>query len=113
MATERHKGQRKAQRRVSSLIVLFCSSFLPNPFFGGAAHGQFIAPDFSSARSFSGQFIIHDQRSSAAHPRTVNLETNRNFVRLEPALLTVSCERLKQVLHVINPGGRCHGSTEL
>jgi hypothetical protein len=50
-----------------------------------------------SARSLSGQFIVNDMRSPI--PRMNDrFMTNRDFVRLEPVFLAVSCERLKQVL---------------
>jgi len=61
---------------------------------GGA---QFVIPQGKSSRSLSGQFIINDERSAVPFLND-KFATNQNYVRLEPAFLTVSCERLKQVL---------------
>ena len=69
--------------------------------FCGNASAQFSLPDVNLARSVSGQFIVTDARSRsvgsplAAAPAVV---TNADFVRLEPALLAVSAERIKQTL---------------
>lgn len=57
-----------------------------------------LASSPTSARSLSGQFIIHDERSSRPYVSPLNLATNRGFVRIEPTLLAVSCERIKQEL---------------
>jgi hypothetical protein len=60
-----------------------------------------VAQDFLTGpppvKSSSGQFIIHAQ-PQVERPSWVmsNLATNRNYVRLDPALLAVSCERIKQ-----------------
>jgi len=51
-----------------------------------------------SARSLSGQFLIHDERSTHPYASPLNLNTDRGFVRIEPTFLAVSCERIKQVL---------------
>lgn len=59
------------------------------------ACGQFPASNTQLARSSSGQFVI--QAAAAAQPATA-LATNRNLLRLEPGLLTISCERIKQDL---------------
>ena len=55
-------------------------------------------PAVASARSFSGQFIVPtvanlDLRSSAW------ASTNKDLIQLEPTLLTVSCERIKQLVY--------------
>lgn len=61
-----------------------------------SANAQFGLPEGLSARSLSGQFIIHAPASPS--PPLLHLENNRSFVRLDQALLTVSCERIKQLL---------------
>ncbi len=61
-----------------------------------AANAQFSLPEAVSARSRSGQFIVHGP-PGPSHPN-LNLANDRNFVRLDLALLTVSCERIKQLL---------------
>jgi len=52
--------------------------------------------DRVQSRSRSGQFVV--TALAAEPPRTrqiLNLETNRDYVRLDPTLLPVSCERIK------------------
>ena len=62
------------------------------------AHGQNFALDKNVTRSISGQFIVYasPQISKLAHLASVATDTN--FVRLEPALLAVSAERIKDSL---------------
>ncbi len=55
-------------------------------------------PNLASASSHSGQFIVYAGRSSPPPLAVANLATNQNFVRLEPTLAAVSCERIKQAL---------------
>jgi len=52
----------------------------------------------NSVLSHSGQFIIHAERFSATAGAASIPPTNRSLVRLEPALMGVSCERMKQIL---------------
>jgi hypothetical protein len=49
-------------------------------------------------RSQSGQFIIHAGQVKIPFAPGVNLDSNSNYVRLDAARLTVSCERVKDVL---------------
>ncbi len=63
-----------------------------------AAGVQAPTADLLSARSVSGQFIAFAGRSAAAPPALLSLATSQNFVQLEPTLVTVSCERIKQLL---------------
>src|SRR6266853_881710 len=51
------------------------------------------------SRSFSGQFLIQSTPGSVASPLAGFLENDTNFVHLDPTLLTVSCERIKQILY--------------
>jgi hypothetical protein len=62
------------------------------------AKGQAIALDKKFARSLSGQFIVYGapQFSALANSRAVAMDTN--LVRLDPALLVVSAERIKDAL---------------
>lgn len=64
----------------------------------GSARGQPLVPPPAPLSSFSGQFILQAPANSRPSEAGQELETNRNFVRLEPALLAVSCERVKQLL---------------
>ena len=65
------------------------------------ARAQTSFPDTSSARSVSGQFIVIGAPSHPAGSRLAampEIATNTDFVRLEPALLAVSAERIKESL---------------
>jgi hypothetical protein len=69
--------------------------------FSMVARAQVPPPDTTSAHSVSGQFIVTGAPSSdakaglAARPE---IATNADFIRLEPALLAVSAERIKASL---------------
>ncbi len=59
--------------------------------------------------SASGQFFV-SARSSYLSPHSVDLGSAPNMVTLEPALLAVSCERIKQeLLHELNARDQWHG----
>lgn len=55
-----------------------------------------IVPTTPPALSHSGQFIVSGQPASFIAPQ--DIATNRSLVRLEPTLVAVSCERIKQAL---------------
>ena len=57
-----------------------------------------LPPNLVSARSQSGQFVVYAGQSSGSLPPVLELAKNEGFVRLEPRLLVVSCERIKQLL---------------
>ena len=80
-------------RAVLTLAIAVCLGALP-----GLADAQTPNPNLISARSHSGQFVVYAGRSTPPPFLVANLATNRNFVRLEPTLATVSCERIKQAL---------------
>ncbi len=62
------------------------------------AHGQLAALE-QVRRSFSGQFIVSIVPPKGQKSRMIsNLETNAEYIRLDPTLLPVSCERIKQDL---------------
>ena len=66
-------------------------------------HAQISFPGPNTTRSVSGQFIITGPAGSrlAATPA---IATNADFVRLEPALLAVSAERIRESLNrALNP----------
>jgi len=71
------------------------------------ARAQTSLPDTSSARSVSGQFIVTGVPSRPVGSRLAampEIATNTDFVRLEPALLAVSAERIKVLLgRELNP----------
>ena len=64
----------------------------------GAVNAQVFPDEVVSARSHSGQFIVHAERLSGPAGTHSNPTTDRNFFRLEPTLVTVACERIKQAL---------------
>ena len=51
------------------------------------------------ALSYSGQFVVTGSAEKSPLLRLPSVTTNANFVRLEPALLSVSAERIKQSLY--------------
>lgn len=53
---------------------------------------------YSLARSVSGQFVIQAGPGGRRSPVSSVLENDTNFARLDPTLLTVSCERIKQLV---------------
>ena len=79
-------------RRWSVFCVVFFSMF---------ARAQVPPPDTTSMRSVSGQFIVTSAPSPAAGAGLADrpeIATHTNLVRLEPALLAVSAERIKASL---------------
>jgi hypothetical protein len=79
--------------RSSAVLGLLCGLLIRE-----AAYGQGGAPGAISARSHSGQFIIHAAPSSGPPAGLEQLATNRNYIFLEPKLVPTSCERIKQIL---------------
>jgi len=75
--------------------ALVCLSLLGSH---GLAKGQAVDQAGVSARSFSGQFNVQGQSAPSLPFRLLNLATNGNYVFLEPTLVTVSCERIRQMV---------------
>ncbi|MBE0542386.1 MAG: hypothetical protein IH623_13450 [Verrucomicrobia bacterium] len=65
---------------------------------GNAAHAQSGLPDTVSARSLSGQFVVHGLQQGTPPRLAADLATNAACVELRPALLAVSSERVKQAI---------------
>jgi len=80
-------------RPAGRVLVVGVSAFLT-----GSACGQIVVSGAASAHSFSGQFIVHDRRATGPEAAGFDPGTNHAYVRLEPALLTVSCERIKHLV---------------
>ena len=78
----------------SFLLIYTLCALVPSDF----VWAQLTQPGVVFARSRSGQFVIHSKFSPVVSTLGTSLQRNTNFVRLEPALLTVSCERIKQIL---------------
>jgi hypothetical protein len=70
--------------------MLVCSSLI-----AGSAQAQSLRPDMLAASSRSSQFIV--QAVSSAEPASI-LETNQSLIHLEPALVAISAERIKEDL---------------
>lgn len=81
-----------ASRLAGGVWMLLLLAAVP----GARAQPQF--PDTAPVRSSSGQFIIFATRSGFQPPWLTKLSENTNYIRLKPALLAVSCERIKQKL---------------
>lgn len=62
------------------------------------ALAQVAPPGPRATQSYSGQFIVRAMPAPRLPGRLANLETNRNFIQLEPTLLAISGERIKQIL---------------
>src|SRR5260370_15620503 len=63
-----------------------------------AVRAELLQPGVMLARSHSGQFVIQSLSAAVTSREVADLETRSNFVRLDPALLPVSSERIKQLL---------------
>ncbi len=72
------------------VVCLFLCSFL--------ASAQVPAPGGVATRSVSGQFVVRSTRAPGETAPFSSLQTNRDFVCLSPALVPVSCERLKELV---------------
>lgn len=86
----------------AALLAVFCCK----------AHADFSLPGKISARSVSGQFIVSGADGISALAASPSVATNAYFVRLEPALLAISAERIKQSLWrelKINPNSSWRG----
>jgi hypothetical protein len=71
--------------------------------FCSQAHAQVSLPDLNATRSVSGQFIVTGTAGSSL-AITPAVATNADLVRLEPGLLAVSAERIKESLgRELNP----------
>lgn len=73
------------------------------------AQAQGLPFDTATARSVSGQFIVFNPQRVSPTP---DLSSDASLVKLEPSLLAVMCERIKQALaEEIGPGGPWCGKT--
>jgi hypothetical protein len=75
------------------LALIVCTLFFPP-----SARAQLLTPDRNSARSVSGQFIVKGTPQFSPLARSPRIAADTNLVRLDPALLVVSAERLKESL---------------
>jgi hypothetical protein len=88
-----HRFYDSTIRRFNGCPILVCAILFPL-----AAGAQFSAAETGSAHSASGQFIVTGGRAVSRLAGLRAVANNADLVRLEPALLAVSAERLKQSL---------------
>ena len=84
--------------RVYRLRDFGCIAVLSGIFCCSSLQAGFSLPITGSARSVSGQFIVTGTFQSSSLFTAPRIVTDTNFVRLEPALLAVSAERVKEAL---------------
>ena len=63
-----------------------------------SADAQPVPGRMAPVRSSSGQFVVFATPGAALPARLAGLAGNTNYIVLEPSLLAVSCERIKQKL---------------
>lgn len=76
----------------------FFAWLLPALFFTAIGRADFQLPGAVSARSVSGQFVVVGARQVSSLAGLPAVATNSDFVRLDPALLAVSAERVKNAV---------------
>lgn len=76
----------------SILLLCACTALAAPP-------AQQIWPDTTTVASSSGQFTVQGKRWPTLSAGEARLATNASFVRLEPTLVAVSGERIKQLLN--------------
>jgi len=76
----------------SALILSICSCGLR------PAAAQMAWPETRTVQSLSRQFTVLTEAGIGLSTTAARMATNHNFVRLEPTLVSVSCERIKQLL---------------
>jgi len=64
----------------------------------GNAVAQLVSSGPNSVRSASGQFVVFAPPAASSPRSLAGLAANTNYISLQPALLVVSCERIKQKL---------------
>ena len=83
---------------LAGVLLTAAAGGLLEPCCSGASPSTAPFPQVTSVRSQSGQFIINAVEAKAAPGRSVAVRTNSGWVQLDPPLLSVSCERVKQIL---------------
>jgi hypothetical protein len=86
--------------RLLGILPMALAGALPGWVSANAASASTPFPQLLSVRSQSGQFIINAPRIQTPNRNaSANVQTNPAWVELDPTFLTVSCERVKQVLY--------------
>jgi hypothetical protein len=92
-------------QRFHVLTFLLAAIFIPV-----ICRAEFQLPETGSARSISGQFIVVGPSQHSPLANSPQIVTNAEFVRLAPALLAVSAERVKESLwHEFGISGQWRG----
>ena len=91
--------QRFPVQRFSGSTVAPFSTLFFRLLFPLAGRAQFSQTDGNPTRSISGQFIVHGPAQVSRLANLPRVAADTNFVRLEPALLAVSAERIKVSLY--------------
>jgi hypothetical protein len=92
MKRESHRFCDSTVQRFNGFAILLCALIF-SPF----ARAQFLPAEAGSAVSISGQFIVVGSAENSPLANSPQ-STNADFVRLKPALLAVSSERIKESL---------------
>ena len=88
-----HRFYYSTVQRFNGFAILVCALLFPL-----VARAQFSPAETGSAHSTSGQFIVTGGQAVSWLASLPAIATNTDLVRLEPALLAVSAERLKESL---------------
>jgi hypothetical protein len=91
IAASLHRFYDSTVQRFNGFTILACALLFPL-----AARAQFSPAETGSAHSTSGQFIVSGGQAVSPLAGQPAIATNADLVRIEPALLAVSAERLKE-----------------
>lgn len=86
--------QRPAGSAVNRAVLAFCCLVLS----ACGALAQLASGRALSTRSYSGQFVVRGNPQPAGLPLALMGSPATNWVRLEPRLLALSCERIKEAM---------------
>ncbi len=78
--------------------LCFAGAFVAHAQFAPPPPERLAGPGGVLARSHSGQFVIQSLHGSMMISAVPKLGTNRNLIHLDPTLLPISAERIKQIL---------------
>ena len=77
-------------RPAAAVLLAFIAVLLP-----AATRADYPLPDLAAASSVSGQFTVTESPGFSTLASLPDIQTNENLVHLEPALLAVSADRLR------------------
>jgi hypothetical protein len=93
IVTSSHRFYDSTIQRFNGFTIFFCALIFPL-----LASAQFSPVETGSARSVSGQFIIIGSKENSPLARSPRFANDDSLVHIEPALLAVSAERIKESL---------------